>query len=150
MSRCRHSRAALASLVFLLTVAVTWLWAHEGHAPLPTRGAQVDLAKGLITLSPEARDVLNVKTAEVEPRAVEEKVLAYATLVAPWQQHAYATTRLPGRVVKVRAMSPCCRAGRISLAKLGPLASSSAYTARMAAVPTVSRPGGKASTASGS
>ena len=98
---CRHSRAALASVLMLLTVAATWLWAHAGHAPLPTRGAQVDVAKGLITLSREARDVLNVKTAEVEPRAVEEKVLAYATLVTPWQKHAYATTRIPGRIVKV-------------------------------------------------
>ena len=99
--RCRHSRAALASLLMLLTVAATWLWAHAGHAPLPTRGAQVDVDKGLITLSREAREVLDVKTVEVEPRTVEEKILAYATLVTPWQKHAYATTRIPGRIFKV-------------------------------------------------
>lgn len=101
MSRSRLIRPALASFFILLSVAALWLWAHEGHAPLPTRGAQVDLAKGLITLSREARDVLDVKTVDVEPRDVEESVLAYATLVAPWQQHAYATTRVPGRVVNV-------------------------------------------------
>lgn len=28
--------------------------AHEGHAPLPTRGVQVDPAKCLLTLSPDA------------------------------------------------------------------------------------------------
>lgn len=100
-TRFHNSRATLPSLVVLLTVAVTWLWAHEGHAPLPTRGAQVDLAKGIVTLSREARDVLDVKTAEVAPRVVDEKVLAYATLVAPWQQHAYATTSIPGRIAKV-------------------------------------------------
>ncbi|MCI0459358.1 MAG: efflux RND transporter periplasmic adaptor subunit [Gemmataceae bacterium] len=101
VARRRLRPAALGALAVLVTVAVTWLWAHEGHAPLPTKGAQIDVAKGQVILSREAREALGVQTAEVELRPVEEKVLAYATLVAPWQQHAFVTARLPGRINKL-------------------------------------------------
>jgi cobalt-zinc-cadmium efflux system membrane fusion protein len=94
----RFSLAAAGALVVLLTAGVAWLWAHEGHAPLPTKGAQVDVEKGQVVLSREAREALGVQTAEVELRPVEDKVLAYATLVAPWPQHAFVATRLPGRL----------------------------------------------------
>lgn len=77
---------------------VAWLYAHEGHAPLPTKGAKVDLAKGQLVLSREARETLDVQTGEVELRPVEGRILAYATLMAPWTQHAFATTRLAGRI----------------------------------------------------
>jgi RND family efflux transporter MFP subunit len=90
-----------AAVILLLTAAVIWLWAHEGHAPLPTKGAQVDIAKGQVILSAEARSALDVQTAEVDLRPVEERVLAYATLVAPWQKHAFVTVRLPGRITKL-------------------------------------------------
>src|SRR5438445_9152729 len=94
---------AAAALGVLLTVAVTWLWAHEGHQPLPSKGAEVDLAKGQVTLSRAAREALDVQTAVVEQRPVIEKVLASATLEAPWQCHAYVATRLPGRIVQLHA-----------------------------------------------
>ncbi|MBL8799270.1 MAG: efflux RND transporter periplasmic adaptor subunit [Planctomycetia bacterium] len=97
----KFNSLAGTALFMLVTAAVTWLWAHEGHAPLPTKGAQVDLEKGLVVLSKEARDALAVQTAEVQLRNVEDIVLAYATLVAPWQQHAFVSTRLPGRIAKL-------------------------------------------------
>jgi cobalt-zinc-cadmium efflux system membrane fusion protein len=101
---CRqHSSGVAIALFLLMTVAVTWLWAHEGHAPLPTRGVQVDADKGTITLSPEARSILDVRTDEVRPRVADDRVLAYATLVAPWQQHAFVSTRMPGRIVQLLA-----------------------------------------------
>lgn len=100
-SHRRFTVYAWAALILLLTAGVTWVWAHAGHAPLPTKGAQVDLEKGQIVLSGNARDALDVQTAEVELRPMEEKVLAYATLVAPWQRHAFVTTRLPGRIEKL-------------------------------------------------
>jgi cobalt-zinc-cadmium efflux system membrane fusion protein len=88
----------------LLTVAVTWLWAHEGHAPLPTKGVDTSqLAEGKLTISSEARALLNVQTEKVDFRPFSEKVLAYADVVAPWQRHAYVTTRLPGKIVKLYA-----------------------------------------------
>jgi RND family efflux transporter MFP subunit len=95
-----HSARA-ASVLVLLTVAVTWLWAHEGHQALPTRGAQVDAARGQINLSPDARSALDVKTEEVGVRRVEERLALPALLVAPWQGRAFVTTRLAGRVTAV-------------------------------------------------
>ena len=99
----RTPRRAVLAAGLLLTAAATWLLAHEGHAALPTRGAQVDAAKGLVVLSREAREALDVRTAEVEVRPVEDGVLAYATLVAPWPRHAFASSRVGGRVTKLLA-----------------------------------------------
>lgn len=97
-----RSVARAAALVILLTVAATVVWAHAGHHALPTRGVDTsELAQGKLIISRESREVLDVKTAEVEPHAIEDKILAYATLVAPWQQHAYITTRLAGRITKL-------------------------------------------------
>lgn len=99
-SRCLRRPATLAAAC-LLTVGVTVLLAHEGHAPLPTKGVQVDVARGHLLLTPAARDALAVTTAEVEVRPVEGSLLAYATVELPWTHHGYATSRLPGRVVRV-------------------------------------------------
>jgi cobalt-zinc-cadmium efflux system membrane fusion protein len=99
--RPRPSSGRLTALLVLLTAAAAWLWAHEGHAPLPTTGATVDAAKGLVLLSPDARKALGVQTAEVSLRPLDERVVAPATVVAPWQRHAYATTRLAGKVAAV-------------------------------------------------
>ncbi|MBX7104210.1 MAG: efflux RND transporter periplasmic adaptor subunit [Gemmataceae bacterium] len=96
-----HYRALACAV--LVTAAVTWLYAHEGHVALPSRGAQVDAVKGFIVLSRESRDALDVKAAEITTRPIPDSVLAYATLVAPWQRHAFATSRLPGRIVRMHA-----------------------------------------------
>ena len=79
----------------------TLAFAHEGHQPLPTKGVQIDLKTGHITLSQAARDVLDVKSAEVQTRDVAGAVRAYATVVAPWTRRAFVTSRLPGRIVKL-------------------------------------------------
>src|SRR4051794_2111580 len=98
----------------LLAAAVGLVLAHEGHAPLPTKGAQIDVPKGPITPSKEARDALGVQTADVEARPVEESVVAYATLVAPWQAHGFASSRLAGRVTKLLARpGQAVRAGEV-------------------------------------
>src|SRR5690242_8450549 len=98
MSPRRHRRLALAAL---LTAGVTALLAHEGHAPLPTSGVQVDTDRGTLALAARARDAVDVRTAEVEARPVAERVPAYAALIAPWRNHGYAAARLPGRVVRL-------------------------------------------------
>lgn len=89
------------ALLALTTIGSALLVAHEGHAPLPTRGAQADPEKGDLLLTADARASIDVDTAPVETGSVEERVLAYATIVAPWQNHAFATSKLAGRVVKV-------------------------------------------------
>lgn len=96
-------RTLCAALGLLVTVAVTWLFAHEGHAPLPTKGAQVDVEKGRIVLAAPARSALDVHVATVEIRPFDEKILGYVTLIAPWQQHAYATSQLSGRILHMHA-----------------------------------------------
>ncbi len=99
-TRRRHY-VGLALSFALATAAV--LLAHEGHAPLPTSGTQVDLVKGLVVLSTEAREALDVRTAEVGTDPAPASVLGYATLSAPWQKHAFATSRLSGRIVTLQA-----------------------------------------------
>lgn len=93
--------ARRAALLSLLAVAVTWLYAHEGHVALPSRGAHVDAAKGTIILSRESRDALDVRSAEISTESIPESVLAYATIVSPWQRHAFASSRLAGRISKL-------------------------------------------------
>ena len=87
--------------LLLLVMQATLAFAHEGHQPLPTKGVQIDLKTGHITLSQAARDVLDVKSAEVQTRDVAGAVRAYATVVAPWTRRAFVTSRLPGRIVKL-------------------------------------------------
>lgn len=86
-------------LLLLLVIQATLAFGHEGHQPLPTKGVQVDLKAGRITLSKPARDVLDVRTAAAERRESTERLRAYATVVAPWTKYAVVTSRLPGRVV---------------------------------------------------
>jgi RND family efflux transporter MFP subunit len=98
-------RATALLALGLLLSAAAWVWAHEGHEPLPTRGVQVVKDTGGqavgIVLSREARGALDVRTAAVEQRPVEDALLAYVQLTAPWQRHAYAAARLPGRIVRL-------------------------------------------------
>lgn len=96
--------SALWAVFLLGTAAATWLWAHEGHQPLASKGAQVDPANpDRLILSGEARSALDVQTGEVRSRFLDQKVLAYATLVTPWRQHAFVTSRFPGRITKLNA-----------------------------------------------
>ncbi len=81
-SRFDHSPATLVMTLLLVTGAS--VVAHEGHQPLPTKGVQIDLETGYLTLSRAARDVLNVQTVEVHSGEVEGTVRAYATVVPPW------------------------------------------------------------------
>lgn len=88
---------------FLGLLLLGWLassaFGHEGHQPLPTRGVQVDLKLGKISLSRSARELIDVRTAAAQRRESTEQLRAYATIVAPWTKYAVVTSRLPGRVV---------------------------------------------------
>lgn len=110
--------ARCVALALLLTAGAVWLWAHEGHEPLPTRGARTIKDKsGRVTgvvLSREARETLGLQTARVEQRPLAQKVLAYASLVTPWQLHAFATSRLVGRIEKLHVRpGQTVRAGQV-------------------------------------
>lgn len=94
-------RIRALAIVAMATVAVTWLLAHEGHVALPSRGAQVDAVKGTIVLSRESRSALDVKATEIARQPLPDTLQGYATLEAPWQRHAFASSRLPGRVERL-------------------------------------------------
>ena len=97
----RMSRRSFLVCSSLLTVAVGALVAHEGHGALPLKGVQVDVAGGHLLITSSARSGLDVATSEVESRSVEGKLLAYAQVELPWKNHGFATSRLPGRVVRI-------------------------------------------------
>ena len=109
MNAVRRARAFARSrwgaLAALLTVGAAVVLAHEGHAPLPTKGAQADPETGHLLLTADARSAVDVDTALVESLVVEDRILADATVASPWRSHAYATARLPGRVTRV-AVAP--------------------------------------------
>lgn len=92
-----HLIAAVAALLSLPMKAEC----HEGHQPLPTRGVEVDLRRGRLLLSAPARRVLDVETTEVRSGRRERGVPAYASIVSPWNNHAFVASRLPGRVVSL-------------------------------------------------
>src|SRR4051812_26002006 len=93
------------AVLLVLTAAATWLWAHEGHAPLPTRGAAVDAKTGQVNLSADARAALDVRTAEAILQNLDETRSAPVVLVAPWQRRAFVTPRLAGKVASVAVRS---------------------------------------------
>jgi RND family efflux transporter MFP subunit len=66
---------------------------------------QVDVEKGLITLSPDAQKSLGLKTTPVEQRALMEKALAYAGLVTPWQQQHFVSSQLSGRIAALHVVT---------------------------------------------
>lgn len=108
----RTSRWVRRTPLLTLPVAV-WVslssassaFAHEGHAPLPTKGVQVDVEKGLLTLSPDAQKSLGVQTATAEKRLLASTALAYATLVTPWQGQYLVSPQIPGRITKLHVVT---------------------------------------------
>lgn len=96
---------SICSPVIVATTLIAMAAGHEGHAPLPTKGVQVDVKRGLITLSREAYKSLGMRTSAVEQRALKEKALAYATLVMPWQQQYFVSSQLSGRIAALHVVT---------------------------------------------
>lgn len=88
----------LAACLLVFLVQASRALAHAGHAALPTKGTQVDVKQGTVFLSREAREALGAKTAEVELQEAKKSILAFATLESPWTKHAFATSRVGGRI----------------------------------------------------
>src|SRR5262249_31249854 len=100
----RHPVLTLTLAALLLgTVAAAWVWAHEGHAALPTQGVTVQAERVLVVLTPTALDALCPTTESVAAGGLAERLAAPATVAAPWSQHAYAATRIGGKVAAVSA-----------------------------------------------
>lgn len=99
---CRKFCGAVATVVALVASSAR---GHEGHKPLPANGVEVDVAQGTITLSVKAHRSLGLQTAVVAPDVIEDKALAYATLVTPWQQQHFVGSQLPGRIAVLHVVT---------------------------------------------
>jgi len=100
-ARSLHDGRFVSSLLCGIMLSIASAAGHEGHAPLPSKGALIDAAAGTIVLSSRAQQALRVETAEVVARKLERRNLAYAVLMAPWDRHAFAATGIGGRIVAV-------------------------------------------------
>jgi len=89
----------LLILICLNGVGAAIALGHDGHAPLPTRGASIDPKTGVLQLSREAREILDLKTAEVIKRPIASRWFAYATIQSPWNSSAFVGPLLGGRIV---------------------------------------------------
>ncbi|AMV22627.1 efflux RND transporter periplasmic adaptor subunit [Planctomyces sp. SH-PL14] len=78
--------------------------AHEGHQPLPSKGVQVDVERGHVTLSKQARDILDIQSVEIGPGTIASRIYAYTTVVTPWRRRANVSTRLAGKVTALHVV----------------------------------------------
>ncbi len=88
-------------IVLLCLISWSTIWAHEGHAPLPTKGIEVDPAKGTLLLTKPAREALGLQTIEVTQQRFQQHWLAYAKLEAPWQQSAQVASQVSGKISRI-------------------------------------------------
>jgi len=95
--RRRVSRLAIAALV--LAASATLVLAHEGHKSLPTKGASVEGDK--VRLAPEARAAIGLKLADIDSQTLESLVRVNADVAIPPDRHAFASTRLDGRILSL-------------------------------------------------
>src|SRR5262245_8644658 len=94
---CRTNRAPV--IVLILTLVSGVALAHEGHAPLPTKGATV---KGdRLMLSDSTAKAIGVQLATVKLAEVRQTIRAVGSVELPWSQQAYVTTLIAGRVERV-------------------------------------------------
>jgi cobalt-zinc-cadmium efflux system membrane fusion protein len=98
LGRCR---SVICTLAFFAS-SCSDTAAHEGHAPLPSKGAVVDLDRGLIQLSRKSREALDIATTPIQQSSSIDSLLASATVVSAPTGRAFAVSRLPGRVATLR------------------------------------------------
>jgi cobalt-zinc-cadmium efflux system membrane fusion protein len=79
--------------------------AHEGHEPIPSKGASVDAKRGVIALSATSREILDVRTGEVVSMRHQDQIRTFATVESPWGRRAFAASMLPGRVAAIHVRS---------------------------------------------
>lgn len=84
-------------LAFLLLPGVAL--AHEGHEPLPSKGASVQ--QNRLMLSASAAKAIGVQLGKVTLADTRRTVQAVGSLELPWSQQAYVSTLFDGRVEQV-------------------------------------------------
>ena len=86
-------------LILLIALIQGVAMAHEGHAPLPTKGATVQGNR--LMLSASAAKAIGLQIGKVELAEVQHTVGAVASVELPWTQEAYVTTLVAGRIEQV-------------------------------------------------
>ena len=90
--------AALMSVAFAVG-APSSVYAHEGHAALPSTGATVEGDQVLV--SEQARAGLGLKTATVTLKDLSRVLRVRASVELPWDGQAMVTALVPGRVYEM-------------------------------------------------
>lgn len=71
-------------------------FAHENHAPLPTKG--VTIAGDTIMLSDKAREAIGLTTAKVQLSDLHRIITVNARVELPWYAQAMITSLVPGKI----------------------------------------------------
>ena len=74
-------------------------FAHEDHAPLPTKG--VTIAGNNVLLSDKAREAIGLTTMKVTLGDLHRTVEVNARVELPWKQQAMITSLVPGKIDQV-------------------------------------------------
>jgi membrane fusion protein, heavy metal efflux system len=104
--RCSLTRLALRLPFALVGIAGTTvlvqpngLYAHENHAPLPTKG--VKIVGDQIMISAKGRDAIGMTTAKVSLGNLSRVVSVNARIELPWRQQAMIASLVPGKIEQV-------------------------------------------------
>jgi cobalt-zinc-cadmium efflux system membrane fusion protein len=104
MRRCFPSRTlfrlfALAAIAGTLFVPRADSFAHENHAPLPTKG--VKIVGDQIMISAKGRDAIGMTTAKVALGNLNRVVSVNAKVELPWRQQAMIASLVSGKIEQV-------------------------------------------------
>jgi len=94
--------APVAAVGFILIGLPNRSFAHEGHAKAP--GEEGAVSGGPITITREAKINLALKVEEAQLRTLEKTLLVIGQIEAIPSRSAAVTSRIPGRVVDIKAM----------------------------------------------
>ena len=92
----------VAATGLILIGSTARLIAHEGHAHAP--GEEDVITSGPITITAEAKANLSLKVEEAQLRTVEKTLLVIGQIEPIPSRSAAVTSRIPGRVVDIKAM----------------------------------------------
>jgi membrane fusion protein, heavy metal efflux system len=99
-SSASHFQFALAVIAgAMVVVQPCELYAHENHAPLPTKG--VKIVGDQIMISAKGRDAIGMTTAKVALGNLSRVVCVNVRIELPWRQQAMIASLVPGKIEQV-------------------------------------------------
>lgn len=95
-------RRTLGTIIAVLGILVTLLFAHEGHQAITTKGVALGPVSGNLFLEPPARRAVGLSTAKVDFGSIEETLDVPGRVVLPPGRHGFASARVAGVVRTIR------------------------------------------------